>query len=107
MEGRFGSCIHEPAIKASQSILFFRYSFFDPDRLFNYLEPKLRFMWTRTFMVVSACCIIAAALMVWVNRYELVSSFAGVLRWETALWVWLTLLAVTTCHESAHGASSG
>jgi hypothetical protein len=25
------------------------------------------------------------------------------LRWETAFWAWLTLLAITACHESAHG----
>src|SRR4051794_23779343 len=30
-----------------QSLLCWRASLFDPDRLFNWLEPRLRFVWTR------------------------------------------------------------
>jgi multidrug efflux pump subunit AcrA (membrane-fusion protein) len=86
-----------------QSLLAWRCRFFDPDRLFTFLEPRLRFFWTRSFLVLSAVCILAAAGLVWLNRHELVSSFAGAVRLETAVWVWLTLLIVTACHESAHG----
>src|SRR5207247_7604215 len=36
-----------------QSILYWRKSVFDPDPLFDRLEPRLRFLWTRAFVVAS------------------------------------------------------
>jgi multidrug efflux pump subunit AcrA (membrane-fusion protein) len=89
--------------KTRQSLLAWRIKVFDPDRLFTWLEPKLRFFWTRGFVVVSTACILVAAVLLAMNRHELVGSFAGALHWETVLWAWLALLAVTACHESAHG----
>lgn len=94
---------HTASRPRRQSILFWRKSLFDPDRLFSRLAPGLRFFWTRGFVVLSAACITAALVLVWVNRDELLSSFAHALRWETVVLVWLTLLVVTTCHEFAHG----
>jgi multidrug efflux pump subunit AcrA (membrane-fusion protein) len=67
------------------------------------LAPKVWFLWTGPFLVLSAGGILAAAGLAWANRQELVSSFAHALRWETAALAWLTLLVVTTCHEFAHG----
>ena len=89
--------------KSKQSILFWRKSLFDPDRLFNWLEPKSRFFWTRTFLVFSAGCILLAPFVLWTNQHDVAGSFASALRWETAVLVWLTLLTVTTLHEFAHG----
>jgi putative peptide zinc metalloprotease protein len=89
--------------KRRQSLLFWRKSLFDPDRLFNWLEPKLRFLWTRAFLAASAGCILAATALVWIERRELVTGFSGVLRWDVVALAWLTLLAVTTLHEFAHG----
>src|SRR5215213_2453717 len=37
-----------------QSILYWRKPVFDPDRLFDWLEPKLRWIWTLPFVVLSA-----------------------------------------------------
>jgi putative peptide zinc metalloprotease protein len=86
-----------------QSIVYWRKSLFDPDRLFTWLEPKIRFFWTRSFFVFSAICIISAAALVWSNGPQVVSSFAHALRWETAVGVWLVLLLITAGHEFAHG----
>jgi len=86
-----------------QSILYWRISLFNPDRLFDWLVPKLMFLWTRAFLAVSAVSIVVAAAVTWANGAELLTKFSSVLRWETALLVWLTLLIVTTVHEFAHG----
>src|SRR5262249_46922432 len=75
-----------------QSILYWRKNIFDPDRLFTWLAPQIAFIWTRTFLLASAACIVLAATLVWANRQDLVSSFAHAWRWETALLVWLTLI---------------
>ena len=92
-----------PRPRARQSILFWRKSVYDPDRLFNWLEPKVRFVWTRGFVAVSAGAIVLAAGVLWANRGEMVSRFPDVWRWETLVLGWLTLVIATTLHEFAHG----
>jgi multidrug efflux pump subunit AcrA (membrane-fusion protein) len=89
--------------KTRQSILYWRKSLFDPDRFCTWLEPKIRFFWTRGFLIFSAGCILLAALLVWAGQLQLAGGFLQALRWETALWVWLTLFVVTMLHEFAHG----
>src|SRR5688572_16509813 len=49
--------IHAPARPYEQSILYWRKPVFDPDRLFDVLEPMLRFIWTRSFLVISSLLI--------------------------------------------------
>src|SRR5262249_24985844 len=89
--------------KRRQSILYWRKSLLDPDRLFTWLAPRLRLFWTSTFLILSVAGILFSVALVWMNRHELVSSFAQAWRWETLALVWLTLLVTTTCHEFAHG----
>jgi multidrug efflux pump subunit AcrA (membrane-fusion protein) len=86
-----------------QSLLYWRKNFFDPDRLFTWLEPRIRFFWTGGFLLVSAGCILLAVVLVGLNRGQVASSALQALRWETALWAWLTLFVVTMLHEAAHG----
>lgn len=88
--------------KAWQSPLFFRISLFDPDRLFNFLEPGLRFVWTRAFFWLSLSAIAAAAALVWTHRAEFASSF-NIWGWQAWLTIWVTIILVTTLHEFAHG----
>jgi multidrug efflux pump subunit AcrA (membrane-fusion protein) len=86
-----------------QSLLSWRISLFDPDRLFTWLQPRLWFFWTRTFLIVSAACIVSAATLVGLNWKPLAVSFFDSLRWETAVLGWLTFVATITLHEFAHG----
>jgi multidrug efflux pump subunit AcrA (membrane-fusion protein) len=92
-----------PMPAACQRLLFWRKKLCDPDRLFTWLEPHVRFFWTRAFLVLSAGCIVLAAGLVWAGRQQFAVSLVGALRWETALYAWLVLAAVTALHESAHG----
>src|SRR5438105_3516258 len=89
--------------KTKQSLLYWRASLFDPDRLFNWLAPRLSFFWTRAFFLLAVSSITAATAVAWANRQDLVVSFSGAWRWETAVVAWLMLLVATTCHEFAHG----
>lgn len=88
---------------ADQSLLFWRKSLFDPDRLFARLVPRIGFLWTRGFLVLSAAGILAAAAVAATNSGSLASRFADALSWQTVALVWLTLLVATTLHEFAHG----
>jgi hypothetical protein len=86
-----------------QSILYWRTSLFDPDRFCTWLEPQIRFLGTRTFLIFSAGCILLASGLLWAERAAAATSAVGALRWETILAVWLTLFVVTMLHEFAHG----
>jgi multidrug efflux pump subunit AcrA (membrane-fusion protein) len=88
---------------SGQSLLAWRRSLFDPDRLFTLLEPRLRFFWTRSFLWLSIALIVFAALVLWLNRLQFVNDLAGNLRWQTLVLSGLTLVVVTVLHESAHG----
>src|SRR5205823_1846614 len=103
-EDEEGDAPAKPNARPKQSILNFRYSLFDPNRLLTTLEPKLRFLWTRGFFIASAAFILLASLVLWSNRGDLASAFAQQrMGWELAVIVWLTVIAVTTLHEFAHG----
>lgn len=93
----------QPVAKRRQSILYWRKSVFDPDRLFNWLEPKIRILWTRSFLLMSMAAILAATLVAWANSQQLITQFTSALRWETVVLAWLTMIVATTCHEFAHG----
>src|SRR3954469_25055087 len=92
-----------PKPNPRKSLLYLRYSAFDPDRFFNWLEPKIRFIWTRSFFTLSIIAIVSAGFVAYANRWELVSHFPYVLQWQTWLAAWLVLVIVTTCHEFSHG----
>ncbi|HEV8603805.1 MAG TPA: efflux RND transporter periplasmic adaptor subunit [Tepidisphaeraceae bacterium] len=93
----------KPQRKKRQSILYWRISVFDPDRFFNWLEPKIRFIWTRTFLLLSGATILAGGFVLVANSRELVSHFPYLMQWQTVFAAWLALVVVTTCHEFAHG----
>ncbi|MEX2114319.1 MAG: hypothetical protein WD845_14090, partial [Pirellulales bacterium] len=86
-----------------QSILYWRRTIFDPNGLFDWLEPRIRFFWTRAFVMLSAASIVLAVWVSWANATGMAQSFQATLRWEAAILIWLTLLLVTTLHEFAHG----
>jgi len=86
-----------------QSVLFFRVPLFDPHRLFCWLEPKIRWVWTKSFLAVSALTLLFAFSIVCLNGNAFASSFSQAMRWETIAVVWGTIIFATVLHEFAHG----
>lgn len=86
-----------------QSLLAYRLQLFDPDRLFSWLEPKIRWVWTGAFVAVSGAAMLFALLILTSNWQDATSSFSEAWRWESVLLVWLTITAATALHECAHG----
>jgi putative peptide zinc metalloprotease protein len=84
-----------------QSLLYWRVRLFDPDRLFNWLAPRLWFLWTRTFVVVSLTLMLLALGIAVANWREMVHFFPR--SWEMVLLAWLIVGFATTLHEFSHG----
>jgi multidrug efflux pump subunit AcrA (membrane-fusion protein) len=89
--------------RARGNLLFWRVRIVDPDRLFTRLAPALWFLWTPAFLVGSALSIMAAACLLWLNRYDAAGTITGALRWQTAVQMWLIWVVVIGLHECAHG----
>ncbi len=86
-----------------QSLLYWRFRFFDPDRLFTWLEPKLAFCWTRAFVLFSLTCVLAAAAVFGANLHDYFAFLPSALHFKTVVLMWATIVVVTLGHEFAHG----
>ncbi|WP_010585723.1 efflux RND transporter periplasmic adaptor subunit [Schlesneria paludicola] len=85
------------------NILFFRRTLFDPERMFQWLEPRIRFLWTQTFVALSTMAIVGAIWVTWQSKADLVSTLPKALQWQTIALFWVTMVVVTILHEFAHG----
>jgi putative peptide zinc metalloprotease protein len=90
------------------NLLELKLSAWDPDRTFTRLAPRLRFFWTRGFVILSAACMLVM-LAIWSAHWERIKSgtlalfsFEGKTG-SDLLQFFLILLVIGFCHESAHG----
>lgn len=86
-----------------RTILLIRVPLYDPGRLFNRLEPRLRFVWTRGFLAATAGLVLLAGMLAWAERGSFVNQFAGGWGWQTVVLACLALAVTTAAHECAHG----
>jgi len=88
-----------------QSALFFRVPLCDPDKFPGRLVSKVPFLWTRYFLVFSACVMLAALSVMVSSRSELALGISNGSGWSRAALFILVMLACTSLHEVAHGAT--
>jgi multidrug resistance efflux pump len=88
---------------SKQSLLYYRVPLFNPDATFSRWEPVVRWIWTPGFLFLSALFMLAALLVLWSNRSDLVTAFPSALRWETVALAWGLIILTTALHEIAHG----
>jgi putative peptide zinc metalloprotease protein len=86
------------------SPLYFRVAAFDPDRRLTRIEPRIGFMFTRTFVVLSALTMVLAACVAIGAWSEIFRDLRYLYRFnfEVILLTWVTLYVVTAAHEFAH-----
>jgi multidrug resistance efflux pump len=89
--------------RVAGDIFYLRFKLFDPDRLFNWLLPKVRLLFTPQFLVVSAALVVCAAGVSVVHWSEIVHQVRGLFRIESLALFWLVCLVVVGAHEFAHG----
>ena len=87
----------------ANQIFFFRFSLFDPDKLFARMARPLGWIWTRTTLWVSVA-LIALAVVVFVrNAHSLDQALANLFQWENLALMWVTTILVKAVHELGHG----
>ncbi len=83
--------------------MLLRLKAFDPDRLFNRLIGKVRFFFTRPFLVASAALIAVAFGTTFLHWHEIGQDVLRLYRVETFILAWFVILLVGMAHEFAHG----
>ena len=92
-----------PRARRRGSLLYFRLKAFDPDRLLDRLVGKVRCFFTPYFVALSASLILLAFIVTAANREEIGRDLVAIYGIDTLVLAWVTILAVTTAHEFAHG----
>jgi len=92
-----------PRGRVRGSLLLLRLKAFDPDRLFNRLIGKVRFFFTRPFLVASAALIAVAFGTTFLHWHEIGQDVLRLYRVETFILAWFVILLVGMAHEFAHG----
>lgn len=87
----------------SQNILFFRVKLFDPESLLNRVEPVLRPVFTRQFVVLTLVIAFVALVITLTNRTALISAATASVSYEAFIVVAITVILATFAHEFAHG----
>src|SRR6266496_4360767 len=84
-------------------VFYLRFRLFDPDRLFDWLVSKVRFLFTPHFLVLSAALVVCAFGITAIHWGGMMLQFWGLFRFESLLLAWFVMLGVVTFHEFAHG----
>lgn len=82
--------------------VYLRFSLFDPDPLFSFLVPKLRWVWTPVFVIATLLLMLTVSVMA-LNNWAEVTTYAARILAEDYLLVLLAALIVVFSHEFAHG----
>jgi putative peptide zinc metalloprotease protein len=85
------------------SLLYFRFKFCDPDRLFTRLVGRMPFFFTPQFLVCSAAAILLAVVIALGNWEGIRGDISRLYRFSAIPLILLALFVVTAIHEFAHG----
>jgi putative peptide zinc metalloprotease protein len=93
---------------AVSNILCIRFKGFDPERVLNWLYPKVRWMFSPVFLALCAAMVLGAGTLVLVEfdvfRSKL-PAFRDFFNFYNAMWLVVTLGVTKVLHEFGHGLS--
>ena len=85
------------------SLLYIRLKAVDPDRLLEWLVPRVSVVFTRAFLACSTLAIVTALGLTVAGWSAFVRDLSHLYRFDALLLAWVTTLSVTIAHEFAHG----
>jgi putative peptide zinc metalloprotease protein len=83
--------------------LWFRIKAFDPDRLFNWLHPRIPLLFTPAFVTLAIAVILAGIVIMVSNSAQLGPDLRRLWGAHGLVLVWSAVFVVTILHEFAHG----
>jgi multidrug resistance efflux pump len=88
---------------SSRSLFHWKLPLANPERLLDFLYPKLRWCFSAAFVLIACLTLVAASAVFLLNGEELVLGLESVVSLEGLLFVLATVSLVTVLHELAHG----
>jgi putative peptide zinc metalloprotease protein len=88
------------------NILYIKVPIIDPERLLTWMYPYFRWLYTRTFIVVSVGMMLAAITLVvsqWSTFSGRLPDFQSFFNWSTIIYFWCSLAIIKVIHEFGHG----
>jgi putative peptide zinc metalloprotease protein len=85
------------------TFLYWKLIAFNPERIFNILLPRMRWVFTPAFHVFAAFSILMGFIMAWLHWDRFSVGVTGLLNLHGLLFVWIVAFSVSTMHEFAHG----
>src|SRR5436190_16721080 len=86
-----------------ESFLYWKLISFNPEKIFKFLLPRMRWVFTPAFHVVAALSIVTGFIMAWLHWDRFTGGVSGLLNLHGLLFVWIVAFSVSTMHEFAHG----
>jgi putative peptide zinc metalloprotease protein len=87
----------------ANKIFFFRFSLFDPDRIFGRMARPLWWIWTPATLWISIALIAAAVVVFATHSHNLDGALANLFHWENIALMWVTTMVIKSVHELGHG----
>ncbi len=85
------------------TLLYLRFPLFDPDRVFAWIAPRVRFCFTPGFAALSIGLVVLATALTIGNAADMTRDLRDAVRVASLLPVLFVILLVGAAHESAHG----
>ena len=89
-----------------ESWLYWKLVSFNPEKIFNFLLPRVRWVFTPGFQVFGALLILTGFTMAWLHWDRFMLGVPGLLSLHGLLFVWVVAFSVSTMHEFSHGLTS-
>jgi putative peptide zinc metalloprotease protein len=88
------------------NILYIKIPIIDPERLLDKMYPWFRWIFTRTFVLLSFALMLAAITLVasqWSTFSSRLPDFQSFFNWHSIFYFWCSLAIVKVIHEFGHG----
>ena len=108
LKARYDAVREKKAKKAflynlANRVFFFRFSLYDPDRLFTRMARPLWWMWTKATLWISIVLIVLAAIVFLRNYNHLAAALGNLFSFQNVLLMWVTTFVIKSIHELGHG----
>ena len=87
----------------ANKVFFFRFSLYDPDRVFGKMAKPFWWIWTKTAMWISIGIIALGVAVFLQNAEGLDQALANIFHWENLALMWVTTILIKSVHELGHG----
>ncbi|MGB8168847.1 MAG: biotin/lipoyl-binding protein, partial [Chthoniobacteraceae bacterium] len=87
----------------ANQVFFFRFSLFDPDKIFGAMARPFWWIWTKQAMWISIAIIALATVVFFQHAEGLDQALANIFHWENIALMWVTTILIKSVHELGHG----